>query len=158
VKGDPVEIVAVEPEGVEVACALAAPVDELDTGLERPFGHAKELVLVDVEHPVEVDDRRDRRLADADGADGIGLDQGDPPPAVVEEAREGGRGHPSGGAAADDHHPADFGIATAKLRRPAPIHPQPSEKIAAKAWRSLAKAGHTAYSTQLKKQKPAANW
>jgi hypothetical protein len=101
------EVVAVAAERVEIAGAGRAPVDELDAELERALGRGDELVLVDAEHPVESDQRRDGRLADADGADLLGFDQRDLGDAVVEEAREGRRGHPAGGAAADDDDIAD---------------------------------------------------
>ena len=84
-----------------------------------------DIVLVDVEHAIEVDDRRNRRLAHTDGADGVRFDQDDSPPAVVEKSGECRRGHPAGRAAADNHHPANFGIATATSAAGGPIHPQP---------------------------------
>src|SRR6185437_16469199 len=108
---------------MEVALPDRAPVHELDARLEGATGRAQELVLVDVEHAVEAEDRRDRRLANSDGADRIRFDQGDSPPAVVEKSRERGRRHPSGGAPADDHDVGNYVIATATCASGGPFHP-----------------------------------
>ena len=62
---------------MEIAVAQPAPVDEFDAELERALGFANEFALVEAERLVEGADRRDRRLADADGADFLGFDQGD---------------------------------------------------------------------------------
>src|SRR5690606_18502969 len=111
VERDAVEVVAEEPERVDVAVAEPSPVDELDAELDRPLGRAQELVLVEVEHGVEVDDRRDRRFAHSDRADRVRFDQRDSPAAVVEEARKRRRGHPSRGSPADDDDAADIPVA-----------------------------------------------
>ncbi len=119
VEMDSAEILAVVAERMEVALAGRAPVDELDAELERALGRGDELVLVDPEHVVVGDERRNRRLADPDGADLVRLDEVDPD-APVEQSGEGGRGHPPRRAAADDHDVAD--IVLVHRRRPLTCH------------------------------------
>src|SRR3546814_3689791 len=75
VKLDPEHVEAVEAEGMDIAMAGTDPVDEFDPELVGRVGFADELVLVDAEQRVEQADLRNRRLADADGADRLALDQ-----------------------------------------------------------------------------------
>src|SRR3546814_13114131 len=75
VKLDPGHVEAVEAEGMDIAMAGTDPVDEFDPELVGRVGFADELVLVDAEQRVEQADLRNRRLADADGADRLALDQ-----------------------------------------------------------------------------------
>src|SRR3546814_7169769 len=60
---------------MDIAMAGTDPVDEFDPELVGRVGFADELVLVDAEQRVEQADLRNRRLADADGADRLALDQ-----------------------------------------------------------------------------------
>ena len=103
VEGDAVQILPVKSERMEVAIALAAPIDEFDAELERTPSLGKEFVLRNAEHGIEFANRRDGRLSHADRPDRIGFDQRDPPLPVVEIARKRGRGHPAGRSTADDH-------------------------------------------------------
>src|SRR3546814_17297247 len=75
VKLDPEHVEAVEAEGMDIAMAGTDPVDEFDPELVGRVGFADELVLVDAEQRVEQADLRNRRLAAADGADRLALDQ-----------------------------------------------------------------------------------
>ena len=101
---DPTHIRSIESERVDIAMAKTRPVDELDAQLVGRVRFADELVLVDPEHGVEQVDLRDRRLADADGADGFGFDQLDfKARKAADDFRQRGRGHPAGSSAADDH-------------------------------------------------------
>ncbi|MCU0989352.1 MAG: hypothetical protein MUE63_07165 [Xanthomonadales bacterium] len=89
-------------EGVVVAVALPPPVVETDRQLDRRFGFAQELRFVEPQHRVDVLDRRDGRLADADDADFLRLDQFDLD-RRAQHAPEQRRGHPARGATAHDH-------------------------------------------------------
>ena len=75
--------------------------------LNVPWVCADELVLVDAAACVEELDVRHGRLADADGADLLGLDQPDRQQPAPSDAGQRGRRHPAGGAAADDDDRAD---------------------------------------------------
>jgi hypothetical protein len=110
VEGDALHVDAERPEGVEIGLADGAPVDELDAQLEDALGLADEVVLVEAEHGVEQADLRDRRLAHADDADLLGLDQGDGRVVRPEDLGHGRGRHPAGRAAADDEDAADAGI------------------------------------------------
>src|SRR3546814_18103029 len=99
------------PIWMHITLADRAPVDEFDPRLERALRCRDELVLVDPEHLVEAEDRRNRRFAHADRADLRRFDQRQPGAAVVEVARESRGGHPAGGAAADDHESLAIGRA-----------------------------------------------
>src|SRR3546814_2614839 len=85
--------------------------DVCSSDLVGRVGFADELVLVDAEQRVEQADLRNRRLADADGADRLALDQLDLEAGKgAHDARDRGGRHPARGAAADDDDAAD-GIA-----------------------------------------------
>jgi hypothetical protein len=90
-------------ERVDVAVADLAPVLERDAQLEGRLAGAHELGFVEIEQGVEGACGGDGRLPHPDGADLVGLDQGD-----VQQRpqlpRQGGGGHPAGRAAAGDHH------------------------------------------------------
>ena len=70
------------------------------------MGLADELVLVDAEQPVEDDNRRNGRFADADGADLFGFDERDFDERV-QLFRQGVSRDPAGGSAPCDHHAFD---------------------------------------------------
>src|SRR3546814_357566 len=103
VEGQGADIGAVAPEGVEIAIPRLAPADEIEPELEGRAGAADEVVLVDPEQLVEVEQRRNRRLADADGADRRRFDYGNAHVLIGERAPDRRRRHPAGGAAAHDH-------------------------------------------------------
>ncbi len=110
VKGDPVHIEAIGPEGVDVFVADPAPVLEFDAELEGRLGAANEVVLIDAERAVERADLRNGRLADADRADRFRLHQFDVAIIVLQQLRQRGRRHPAGGPAADNEHFANSTI------------------------------------------------
>ena len=73
------------PNGWKYRSPMRAPVDELDAELERALAGGEEFVLVDPDHVVERMQRRDRRFADADGADLVRFDQDDLDRVLVEQ-------------------------------------------------------------------------
>src|SRR3546814_12841764 len=77
---------------MRVAMAGADPVDELDAQFVGRVGGAHEVGLVDPEQRVEQHDLRDRRLADADGADLLRFDQRDRKPRHRPQDARGGGG------------------------------------------------------------------
>ena len=89
------------------ALALLPPVDELDAELECALRMPQEIVFVELHQAVELRDRGDRRLADADDADLGGFDQRDGQPRAQDARQRGGR-HPAGGAATGDDDRSDF--------------------------------------------------
>ncbi len=103
VAAQPFPVLADDAEAVDVAVALLPPVDELDAQLEGRLGPLHELGFVEREQLVELLDRRDRRLADADGADRFAFDQLDFVEALEQLAEQRG-GHPTRRAAADDEN------------------------------------------------------
>ena len=89
-----IEVFADAAERVEVAMAGPDPVDEPDAELEGAARGRDEGILVETELPVEMPDRRDGGLADADGADGRGLDHLDAT-AAARRVGERRRRHPA---------------------------------------------------------------
>jgi hypothetical protein len=75
-------------------------------------GEPQHVVLVDAEERIDVQDLRDRRLADADGADLCGFDQADLALRTQRARQQRGR-QPAGGTTAHDHHAPDRGSAHA---------------------------------------------
>jgi hypothetical protein len=104
VEGELIDIRSVPAEGVEVARALSAPVDELDAELERSPGTADEFVLVEAQHLIELHDHRDGGFAHANGADRLGFDDQDLGSPLPQRARQRGGGHPARGASAHYQH------------------------------------------------------
>src|SRR5450755_3202218 len=94
--------VAIDAEWMEVGVSDTRPVAKFDAELEAALGATDEIVLIDSQCAVEQPDRRNCRLADADGADIRRLDQADRPEAALKLARQDRGGHPTGGAAPDD--------------------------------------------------------
>ena len=94
------------PEGVEVTIAQVGPVHELDAELERAVDGSQELGFVQLEQQVEILDVGNRGLADADGADHLGLDQLDAD-LLAKGLRQRGRRHPTCGSASDDYDPVE---------------------------------------------------
>ncbi len=103
---DGIEVLPVIAERVEIAVALAAPVDELDPELEGGLGGPDEFGLVEAERMVEPAQRGNGGFADADGADLIRFDQLDPK-ALLERIAHPRRRHPASRAAANDQHRPD---------------------------------------------------
>src|SRR3546814_6187271 len=75
-------------EGVDVAVALTPPIDEFDAEFEGRLGRLHELGFVEPEEVVEILHLRQRRLADADGADLFGFDEADAEARGVERSEE----------------------------------------------------------------------
>jgi len=89
-------------EGVKIAVAITHPIIKPDAQFVAGVGAAHELGLVQLHLADELDQWRDRRLANADGPDLGRFNQRDPTPRRCEEAVQIGCRHPAGGAAADD--------------------------------------------------------
>src|SRR5690348_14556283 len=86
---------------MEVTPPRLDPVDELDAEFVRAPGATNELELVEPQDLVEFLDGRDRRFADSDDADLLGLDECDPAGRTQRVGQRGGR-HPSGRTASGD--------------------------------------------------------
>ena len=121
-RGDPVlvdigDVVwsAKAAERVEIAMAKLGPIDKLDAELERALRGFDEFVFIDAERAVEHPYRRDRRLAHANGADFLRLDQCDLA-AMLKRVRQDSSRHPTGRAATDDHDLADLAVTGVQVR------------------------------------------
>ena len=84
---------------MDVAVAVVQPVAEFDAELEGAVGAADELGLVEAEPVDPIVELGDGRLADPNGSDLVGFDQGDRSD-IPQEGREDRRGQPPGRSAA----------------------------------------------------------
>ena len=76
-EGDAVDLIAIGAEGMDIAVAQFAPIDELDAELETALHRGQHFALVNFKQAIEVEKRRDSRFANPDRADFLGFDQGD---------------------------------------------------------------------------------
>ena len=88
---------------MDVAVARAAPVDEFDAEFEGRLRRLHKLGFVEPEEVVEILHLRQRRFADADGADLFGFDEADAEARGVELGGTGRGAHPPCGPASDDY-------------------------------------------------------
>ncbi len=115
-KGAQVVTQTIDAKRMEIGVTEAAPVVELDAELKRRLGCPEEVALGDVEHGVELLDRRHGGLADPDDADLGGLDQSDLNlwPAGTRQRR---RAHPPRRTAAQNEDRTDRGHAAVALQK-----------------------------------------
>src|SRR3569832_2523917 len=106
-KQDAAHVPAERPKRMEIGMPDLLPVDEFDAELERRARLPHEFVLVQRKHAVEGGDLWDRRLAAADGADLLRLDQSDRSIVGGQDLGECGCGHAAGRAAAQDDDAAN---------------------------------------------------
>src|SRR5215208_243137 len=130
VAAEPFPVLADDSERVDVAVAFTQPVDELDAELERGLAALHELGFVELDQLIVFLDRRDRRFADADGADRFAFDQLEIVEALEQFAEQGG-GHPTRSTAANDENPA-HGQVVSGYRRGRPR--SAALQAAARAW------------------------
>ena len=108
----------VQAKRVKKAFPLAVPVDEFDAELRRALRRRHHLLLGDADLPEEIADTRHGRLADADGANGAGFDDGDLHRLMFEPTREQRRRHPPGRASANDHDRSQRCAVRCRSKRP----------------------------------------
>ena len=75
VERNPLHLVAIVSEGVDIAVAQFSPVDELDAQFEAALNCRQQFAFVNFEQAVEIEEGRYRRFADADCADHLRFDQ-----------------------------------------------------------------------------------
>ena len=103
---DGIEFLPDMAEGMQVFFARHAPVFEFDADFHRAVGGGKEFAFVDPAESIELADRRDSRLADADGSYGGAFDQRDAG-LGPQRGRQHHGSHPAGRPAANDQELRD---------------------------------------------------